>query len=110
VSHTEKPLVWRHGAVKTPPFSKGARLEAGYLLRKLQQGESLSLPHSRPMPEVGRRCHELRITDRNKNWRIIYAARSDAVVVLEVFAKTTKKTPSPTIQVCRERLKDYENA
>jgi hypothetical protein len=31
----EKPLVWLHGEVKTPPFSKTARLEAGYLLRAL---------------------------------------------------------------------------
>ena len=102
--------MWLHGAVKTPPFSKAARLEAGYLLRKLQQGENLTLPHSRPMPEVGRRCHELRITDSNKIWRIIYAARPEAVVVLEVFAKTTKKTPSRILKVCRDRLEDYDNA
>jgi len=34
----EKPLVWLHGEVKTPPFSKKARLEAGFLLRRLQRG------------------------------------------------------------------------
>jgi len=27
----DKPLVWLHGEVKTPPFSKSARLEAGFL-------------------------------------------------------------------------------
>jgi hypothetical protein len=57
----EKPLVWLHGEVKTPPFSKSARLEAGYLLRALQKGEILSLPHSKPMPDIGVHCHELRI-------------------------------------------------
>ncbi len=31
-----KPLVWLKGEVKTPPFSSQARLEAGFLLRKLQ--------------------------------------------------------------------------
>src|SRR5687768_2345670 len=35
----DKPLVWLHGEIKTPPFSPEARLEAGVLLRKLQQGE-----------------------------------------------------------------------
>ncbi|MGB6000794.1 MAG: type II toxin-antitoxin system RelE/ParE family toxin [Thermoanaerobaculia bacterium] len=102
--------MWLHGAVKTPPFSKVARLEAGYLLRKLQQGEILSLPHSRPMPEIGRQCHELRITNRNTTWRIIYCVNPEAVIILEVFAKTTKKTPSRIVQVCRRRLKDYEDA
>jgi len=29
----EKPIVWLHGEVKTPPFSQTARLEAGFLLR-----------------------------------------------------------------------------
>jgi hypothetical protein len=38
---TEKPLVWLHGEVKTPPFSSAARIEAGYLLRQLQMGERL---------------------------------------------------------------------
>ena len=110
MSCAEKPLVWLHGAVKTPPFSKAARLEAGYLLRELQRGESLFLPHSRPMPDIGRQCHELRITDRNKSWRIIYRVSPDTVIILEVFAKTTPKTPTSVIRVCRKRLKDYENA
>jgi len=30
-----KPLIWLKGEVKTPPFSTQARLEAGFLLRKL---------------------------------------------------------------------------
>lgn len=49
MSPADKPLVWLRGVVKTPPFSALARLEAGFLLRRLQKGESLGLPHSRPM-------------------------------------------------------------
>ena len=48
----DKPLVWLKGEVRTPPFSAKARLEAGVLLRQLQQGVALSLPHSRPLPRV----------------------------------------------------------
>ena len=51
----DKLLRWLHGEVKTPPFSRAARLEAGFLLRRLQQGESIALPHSRPMPSIGAR-------------------------------------------------------
>jgi hypothetical protein len=58
-----KPLVWLYGEIKTPPFSKEARVEAGTLLRRLQEGELLGLPHSRPMRSIGQRCHELRIRD-----------------------------------------------
>ncbi len=65
----QKSLVWLKGEIKTPPFSREARIEAGFLLRQLQQEEMLSLPHSRPMPSIGKNCHELRITDQNKIWR-----------------------------------------
>jgi hypothetical protein len=65
MSPNNKPLVWLHGEVKTPPFSTAARLEAGFLLRRLQRGDKLSLPHSRPMPTIGVRVHELRIVDED---------------------------------------------
>lgn len=65
MSPNDKPLVWLHGEVKTPPFTKEARLEAGLLLRRLQKGEKIALPHSRPMPGIGARCHELRINDED---------------------------------------------
>lgn len=104
----DKPLVWLHGQVKTPPFSATARLEAGFLLRKLQLGETLSLPHSRPMPVIGKHCHELRIIDQNLTWRIIYKLDEDAVVILEVFKKKTKTTSQKVITSCKKRLRDYD--
>jgi phage-related protein len=105
----EKPLVWLHGQIKTPPFSGEARIEAGYLLGRLQQGENLSLPHSRPMRSIGRRCHELRIPDRDHTWRIIYRIDSDAIVILEVFAKATRETPQAVIDTSKSRLKQYDS-
>ena len=93
----DKPLVWLHGEIKTPPFSEGAKVEAGYLLRRLQSGEMLRPPHSRPMPSMAPRCHELRID-------------LDAVVILEVFSKKTTKTPRLVIEACKRRLKEYEDA
>ena len=108
MSPKDKPLVWLHGEVRTPPFSKAARLEAGYLLRVLQRGDSLSMPHSRPMPSIGQRCHEIRITDERIDWRIVYRIDPDAIVILEVFEKKTKSTPPQIIDACRRRLKLYE--
>ena len=90
---TDKPLVWLHGEVRTPPFSPRARLEAGFLLRRLQRGELLGMPHSRPMAAVGPRCHELRIKDAGITWRIIYRTDPDAIVIVEVFSKKTPRTP-----------------
>lgn len=108
MDETDKPLVWLHGEVKTPPLSQEARIEAGVLLRRLQQGENLGLPHSRPMPSIGTHCHELRIRDTDKNWRIIYRIDDDAIVILEVFNKTTRATPTSVIDSCKKRINQYD--
>lgn len=104
----DKDLIWLSGEVKTPPFSSDARIEAGVLLRRLQKGDSLSLPQSRPMPSIGLRCHELRINDQEKTWRIIYRTDEDGIIILDVFAKKTNQTPKSVIERCQKRLKVYD--
>ncbi|HEY6199643.1 MAG TPA: type II toxin-antitoxin system RelE/ParE family toxin [Candidatus Binatia bacterium] len=110
MSRLDKPLIWLHREVKTPPFSQAARIEAGYLLRQLQSGAILGMPHSRPMPSIGPRCHELRINDIGAAWRIIYRIDSDAILILDVFAKKTPQTPKPVIEACKRRMREYDNA
>ena len=77
-------------------------------MRRLQRGENISLPHSRPMPSIGKACHELRIPDENRTWRIIYFVDVAAMVILDVFAKTTSQTPAAVISTCKARLKIYK--
>ena len=83
-------------------------METGVLLRQLQQGLSIGLPHSRPMPSIGERCHELRIRDAEKNWRIIYRIDDDAILIVEVFNKSTRTTPKNVIDICKKRLSKYD--
>lgn len=106
----DKPLMWLHGEIRTPPLSAQARIEAGVLLRRLQWGHKLSLPHSRPMPVIGPRCHELRINDANATWRLVYRIDEDAIVIVDVFSKKTPQTPAAVIEACRRRLKEYDDA
>lgn len=105
-----KDLIFLSGEIKTPPFSAKARQEAGDLLRQVQEGIRLSMPHSRPLPSLGRNCHELRVKDENVTWRIIYRTDPDAVLVAEVFAKKTQALPDHVIRVCRQRFAAYDRA
>ena len=105
-----KSLMVLRGEIQTPPMSRAARRETGFLLRRLQQGESLGLPHSRPMRVIGSHCHELRVNDINKTWRIIYRTDHDAIVVVEVFDKKTRATPHHIITECQRRLRLYDEA
>lgn len=80
------------------------------MLRLLQSGESLSMPHSRPMPSIGPGCHELRLVDVDRSWRIIYCIRPDAIVVVDVFQKATESTPVHVIVACKRRLRNYDQS
>ena len=105
---TDKPLIWLRGEVKTPPFSATPRLEAGWLLRRLQASAMLAILHSRPMPSIGQRRHELRLVDAGKTWRLVYRIDAEAVVIAVVFQKTTARTPTRVIDDCRRRLRLYD--
>ena len=109
MSPHDKALRWLHGAVRTPPLSSEARIEAGYLRRRLQRGESLGLPYSWPLPIIGPRCHELRIVDRDNTWRIPYRIDVDAIVILDVFPKKTQALSDGIRKTCQQRLKDYDD-
>ena len=109
VEKADKPLVWLKASIKTPPFSSRARVEAGVLLRRIQRGDKIVLPHSRPMSVIGKGCHELRIQDAGRTWRIVYYIDTAAIVILEVFAKTTQTTPDAVIALCRSRLSLYKS-
>jgi phage-related protein len=110
VGSHDKPLVWLHGILQTPPFSRSARIEAGFLLRRLQRGVVLGMPHARAMRSIGPRCYELRVQDENVTWRIVYRVDSDAIVILEIFSKRTQATPDRVIDARKKRLKEYDDA
>lgn len=83
MSPNDKPLVWLHS-------------------------EALGLPHSRPMPSIGRKVHELRIPDEDSTWRVVYRVDGDAIVISEVFSKKTPQTPQRVILTCKARYAAYD--
>jgi phage-related protein len=109
VTKLDKPIAWLHGEIKTPPMSKEARFEIGHLLRRVQGGEKLSMPISRPLPSIDPGAHELRVKDIEKkiSWRVVYFVGAEDVVVLDVFPKRTKTIPKGILANCKKRLSDF---
>ena len=103
-----KALRWLADEITAPPFSREAALEVGALLKIVALGGMPAMPHSRPMPSIGTRCHELRVNDRNQTWRIVYHIARDAIVVLDVFSKKSRATPKQVVDRCKRRLRRYE--
>ena len=60
------------------------------------------------MTSICVKCHELRINDRDKTWRIIYRLDDDAVVMLAVFEKKSQATPKKVIDICKKRIISYD--
>ena len=46
----------------------------------------------------------------NASWRVIYAIRPDAVVILDVFKKQTEATPESIKKQCAMRIRKYDEA
>ena len=104
MSPNDKPLVWLHGEVQTPPFSKTARLKQDICFVLCSGGEII-LAAVPPDAFHWGALSELRIVDKNLNWRIVYLIEPDAIVILEVFERKTSRTPKPVTDVCKKRIK-----
>ena len=105
-----KPLRWLADEIAVPAVSAEAASKVGAMLEVIAMGGTIAMPRCRPMPSIGRRCHELRVRDRNRNWRIVYHVADDAIVILDVFSKKSPRTPSHVIDRCKQRLKRYEQS
>jgi len=47
------------------------------------------------------------VTDAGGEWRLVCALTAGAVVVLDVFKKTTRATPQAVLMQCARRLREY---
>ena len=77
-------------------------------LRLLQEGISLGMPHARPLPSVGPRCHELRIRDGAHNWRIVYRIDDEFIVIGAVFAKSGKARQQREFENANRRFASHD--
>jgi phage-related protein len=108
MSPLHKQIVWLSGKPKSPPLSNYARVEVGYLFRFVQSGLLLGMPQNKPMPRLGKNCHELRINDVDATWRFYYRIDSDFIVCAEWNSKKTEQTSKATFELCKSRFKAYD--
>jgi phage-related protein len=90
-------------------FPDDARAEAGFQLRRVQNGED---PNDwKPMKAVGAGVREIRIREQSGAWRVIYlASLPDRVAVLHAFQKKTQTTAQMDIELAARRYRDLKDA
>ncbi len=101
----DKPLRWAGASLEDlRAFPEAARREAGYQLRRLQQG---LLPSDwKPMTSVGPGVAEIRIHSGVEH-RVFYVAKyEEPVYVLHAFEKHTRQTRQADLELASKRLAD----
>lgn len=90
-------------------FPEAIRGDLADALARLDTGQSLTMPLSRPMPTIGQGAHELRLKDRSGAYRVVYTLLGGgAVHVLHAFKKKTRTTPKRNIELARRRYKEIK--
>lgn len=91
-------------------FPEKIREDLADALARLDDGQKLSLPLSRPMSSIEKSVHELRLKDRSGIYRVIYfIERGDDIYLIHGFKKTSQKTPKKNIDLARKRIKSLKN-
>ena len=84
-------------------FSPAARREAGFQLDLVQDG--LEPTDWKPFGSVGPGVREIRISDRDSAFRVMYVAMiADAVYVLHCFEKKSRKTELTDVRLAKARF------
>jgi phage-related protein len=88
-------------------FPEEARRKVGQLLRILEDGQALAMPHSRPMPGVDRGVHELRVRASDGAFRVFYLLRIEVrILVFHAFVKKDQQTSANDMKLGKKRLKE----
>lgn len=87
-------------------FPEEIRGDLADALARLDAGQTLAMPLSRPMPTIGNGVHELRLKDRSGAYRVFYVLPGAVVYVLHAFHKKTHATPKSNIDLVQKRLKE----
>lgn len=88
-------------------FPEDIRGELADALARLDEGHTLGMPLSRPMPSIGKGVHELRFRDRAGIYRVIYVlVGGGSIYLLHAFMKKARETPQLNIDLAKKRLKE----
>jgi phage-related protein len=88
-------------------FPEDIRGNLADALARLDEGQFLMMPLSRPMPSIGKGMNELRFRDRAGIYRVLYVlAGAGTIYLIHAFIKKAQKTPQQNIDLAKRRLKE----
>jgi phage-related protein len=86
-----------------------ARSEILTLLRRLESGESLNMPHSRSLASIAKGLFELRVRDANGNVRVFYYTKiKSTIYIIHALRKKTRIIPENDRQLILKRIREID--
>lgn len=103
-----KQVIWHSTArIEIKKFTKEVKHELGYLIYRLQKGDILNMPLSKPIPAVGSGVSELRFKGSDGAYRVFYYLKSkEGILIIHCFKKKSQKTPLREIRQGMKNLKE----
>jgi phage-related protein len=96
-----------HPAAREAIRSFPDEVQLGKALYDLQRGEMLGMPLSRSMGSIASGAAELRVRDRDGNYRVFYYVKaSRGILVFHAFLKKSLATPQQELELGKNRLKE----
>lgn len=106
-----KEAIWHPNAIEEiRRFPNQVKKNLGYLIYKLQIGEVITAPKSKPFKSIEVGVSELRIKDSSGAYRVFYFFKTQkGVMIIHAFKKKTQKTPKKEIDKAKNNLKELLN-
>ncbi len=103
-----KEVIWHTKALEElRKFPGGIKQNLGYLIHRLQMGDKLTSPYSRPIKSVEIGVNELRVKDSTGAYRVFYYLKTQhGIILFHAFKKKTQKTPKKEIEIGKKNLKE----
>ena len=108
MAEPDAEVVWEGDSLEVlRTFPKAIREDLGADIRRLQMGAKPL--NSRPMKSIGLRVFELRQTDENGWYRVIYLSKTGTqLYILHSFVKKSRKTSRNDLMIASNRLKNVK--
>ena len=86
--------------------SKEVRIDIQYCFEQLESGKKLSMPISRPLGDIAKGLHELRISHKDGIYRVFYVIKlRSAIYVLHFHKKKTQAIDKKTRELVLSRIR-----
>jgi phage-related protein len=106
----DKPLVWGGRGNQNPSVLAKSQIGSGIFASETAAERNARHASFSTAAVDWSAVPELRINDERSAWRIVYRIDSDAIIILDVFSKKNRTTPKVIVDLCKRRLREYENA